>query len=68
MAQGFPSNMKLKFDPGDQTVPEATRTAIAKRLSKREVSDLDLKHMAGNTMTVGVIGILQVHQGTSCCS
>ena len=63
MAQGFPKSMKLEFDPTDESIPKHIRDTISKRLKKRKVSDLDLKHMAGNTMTIPVMGILEVGQG-----
>ena len=68
MAQGFPSNMKLKFDPSnhskEETIPSNMRTIISDRLGgKCELNDRDLKQMAGNTMTIPIMGLLQVARG-----
>ena len=61
-AQGFPKDMKLFYDPDDKTLPPSIHNAIA-RLGKTGISDRELKHMAGNTMTIPIMGILQVRRG-----
>jgi hypothetical protein len=63
MVQGFDPKAKCKFDPLDQgileSLPERIVEAIERMHPKWEVSDLDLKRMAGNTMTVPVMMLLQ---------
>ena len=66
-AQGFPKDMKLVYDPDDETLPPSIHNAIA-RLGRTCVSDRELKHMAGNTMTIPIMGILQVRRGQSVMS
>ena len=61
-AQGFPKDMKLYYDPDDETLPPSIHNAIA-RLGRTSVSDRELKHMAGNTMTIPIMGIIQVRRG-----
>jgi hypothetical protein len=59
-AQGFPKDMKLRYDPNDETLPVAIHNAITRLNRHMTVTDSDLKKMAGNTMTVPIMGLLQV--------
>jgi len=60
-AQGFPRDMKRRYNPEDSSIPKHIHDAISMRLNgKTYVSDADLKKMAGNTMTVPIMGLLQV--------
>jgi hypothetical protein len=69
LAQGFPADMKTRFDPEDTGVPLQSRDAIVNRLGgKVQVSDIDLKAMAGNTMSVPVMLLLQVSAGSPLLS
>ena len=57
--QGFPDDVKLEFR--EDTVARASvREAILERLEKTLVTDTDLHSLAGNTMTVPVMMLLQV--------
>ena len=62
MAQGFPKDMKLKYDPDDPSIPQHIHPIISREFKNKakEVTDSDLRNMAGNTMTIPVMGILQV--------
>ena len=60
MVQGFSPDMKLEFDADDEDLPLHFRKCIQHQLSKKRVTDLDLKKMAGNTMTIPVMMLLQV--------
>jgi len=67
MAQGFPKDLKLSFNPDDAALPEPIRTAICRETTKRSLTDRDLKKIAGNTMTIPIMGILQVAEVISTC-
>ncbi len=61
-AQGFPKDLKLKYDPHDPSIPAHIHSIISKHFKgkAKEVTDGDMRNMAGNTMTIPVMGILQV--------
>jgi len=63
-AQGFPEDCKLKFSLQDPTIPPHIKTAIAGRLRKSELSDYDLHAMAGNTMSIPIMFLLQAPSET----
>ena len=63
MAQGFPADMKLNFDvtnADDMDLYKFGRLAkFVEDTGKSQVNDAELRSMAGNTMTVQVMGIIQ---------
>ena len=64
MAQGFPADLKLNFDPEtdvDHMDPHKFRclSKFVAETGRTRVDDVDLRSMAGNTMTVQVMGIIQ---------
>lgn len=58
MAQGFPRDVQTIFQDTPET-PNSIRRAI-KSINKTSVSDCELRQLAGNTMTVPVMMLLQV--------
>jgi hypothetical protein len=58
MAQVFLPDVKLNFDDTNAASP-AYLTKFVQETGKKRVTDVDLKSMAGNTMTVQVMGIIQ---------
>ena len=53
--------MKLRYNDQDKAISKPIHTAIQSRLrGKVKITDLDLRCMAGNTMSVPVMGALQV--------
>jgi hypothetical protein len=60
MAQGFSKDVKLHYNSEDPTIPSNIKKVIEKELKKRSVTDLDLNRMSGNTMTLAIMGLLQV--------
>ena len=62
MAQGFPADLKLNFDPEtdmDHMDPHQFRclSKFVAETGRTRVDDVDLRSMAGNTMTVQVMDI-----------
>lgn len=64
MAQGYSKDVKLHFDPADPSNQSnnypSINDVVTRELKKRSVTDGDLSKMAGNTMTIPIMGILQV--------
>jgi hypothetical protein len=59
--QGFPKDLKFHYNDQDKAISKPIHTAIQSRLrGKVKITDLDLRCMAGNTMSVPVMGALQV--------
>ena len=59
-AQGFPTDSKLSFSEEDMEIPQHVKDAILQRVKYKDVSDSDLHRMAGNTMSVPIMVLLQV--------
>ena len=63
MAQGLPADLKLHFDPTDVDDMDPFQfdcvSKFVEETGRTRVDDADLKSMAGNTMTVQVMGIIQ---------
>ena len=59
LVQGFPKDISLSLDDNSKSIPARIRSTL-QRMSSTTVSDTDLLRMAGNTMTVPVMMILQV--------
>jgi hypothetical protein len=64
MAQGFPADLKLSFDPetdGDHMdlYQFGCVSKFVAATGRTRVDDASLRSMAGNTMTVQVMGIIQ---------
>ena len=63
MAQGFPADVRLHFDETcvcDMDLYQAgCLTKFVEGTGKTRVDDMEIRSMAGNTMTVQVMGIIQ---------
>ena len=64
MAQGFPADLKLNFDAeADRDHMDLFQFGCLSNFvadtGRTRVDDMDLRSMAGNTMTVQVMGIIQ---------
>jgi hypothetical protein len=60
-AQGFPKDVKTTFNEDDQHVPAPIKDAISQRLGRKDITDMECMKLAGNTMTVPLMMLLQVY-------